>query len=239
MSEIQSMLKFSLPKLSLSKLSFLSDLSLDWHQYFRLDMTPSSRHVSAQSHSKQVTQSGFTLIEVMLVVLIAGIFAAMIGLSIGGSDTRRVLQEREELMDSIAEIRLESQDQGRMLGLIFLDQTATNPARYVVVEYDPTATDKDKRWKPSVDFKVHALPSGVELSVTPLQDNNQKPSEHLNDITSGQLSPKLIWFGNGEATAARLQLVQEGQNVGDAVEVTALGSVKKDETGTSSSEGQQ
>lgn len=225
-------------KLSLPKLSFLSDLSLDGHPYFRLDVTPSSGHVPAQSHAKQLTQSGFTLIEVMLVVLIAGIFAAMIGLSIGGSDTRRVLQEREELMDSIAEIRLESQDQGRMLGLIFLNQTATNPARYVVVEYDPTATDKEKRWKPSVDFKVHSLPLGVELTITPLQDNNQKTSEHLNDITSGSLSPKLIWFGNGEATAARLQLVQEGQNVGDAIEVTALGNVKKDETSTSSSEGQ-
>lgn len=227
MSEIQSMLKFYL----------FHRLNFDWLKHFRLNMSSSSVHLSSQHHSNRVTQSGFTLIEVMLVVLIAGIFAAMIGLSIGGSDTRRVLQEREELMDSIAEIRLESQDQGRMLGLIPLDQTATDHARYVVVEYDPTATDKDKRWKPSVDFKVHTLPLGVELTITPLQDNNQqKPSEHLNDITSGALSPKLIWFGNGEATAARLQLVQEGQNVGDAVEVTALGSVKKDETSTSNSE---
>ena len=220
------------------KFTFSNHLNLDWQKYIHVDRHVSLSSKSPQFYSSRVTQSGFTLIEVMLVVLIAGIFAAMIGLSIGGSDTRRVLQEREELMDSIAEIRLESQDQGRMLGLIYLDQTATNPARYVVVEYDPTATDKDKQWKPSVDFKVHDLPTGVELTVTPLQDNSRQPSEHLNDITSGSLSPKLIWFGNGEATAARLQLVQEGQNIGDAVEVTALGSVKKDETGTSSSEGQ-
>ena len=233
------------------KMNLLNSLNLDWRKYFQSDnstlASPSSKYylsrhalfghsTSNDSLPRHSSQTGFTLIEVMLVVLIAGIFAAMIGLSIGGSDTRRVLQEREELIDSIAEIRLESQDQGRMLGLIPLDQTATDHARYVVVEYDPTATDKDKRWKPSADFKVHALPLGVELTITPLQDNNQKTSEHLNDITSGALSPKLIWFGNGEATAARLQLVQEGQNVGDAVEVTALGSVKKDETSTSNSE---
>jgi hypothetical protein len=37
----------------------------------------------------------------------------------------------------------------------------------------------------------------------------------------------------------RLQLLQEGQNVGDAVEITSLGKVKKDETSASRSEGEQ
>ncbi len=221
------------------KISFFNRLNVYWKNHFRSDAPIVMAHVCLRSHLKKnaKNQSGFTLIEVMLVVMIAGIFAAMIGLSIGSSDTRHVLQEREELMDSIAAIRLESQDQSRMLGLIPLDQTATNPARYVVVEYDPTATDKDKQWKPAEDFKVHALPSGVELIVTPLQDNNtQNPSAHFNDITSGELSPKLIWFGNGEATAARLQLLQDGQNVGDAVEVTSLGQVKKDDSSSAKTE---
>jgi general secretion pathway protein G len=227
MHESQSMLKFSL----------INRLKLKWRKSLRPNLPSSSFNLTSQHHWRSLpTQSGFTLIEVMLVVAIAAIFAAMIGLSIGGSDTRRVFQEREELMDSIAEISLESQDQSRMLGLIPLDQTATDPARYVVVEYDPTATDKDKRWMPAADFKVHALPSNVELTVSPLQNNNQNPSAHLNDMTSGELSPKLIWFGNGEATPVRLQLLQEGQNVGDAVEITSLGKVKKDETSTSRSE---
>lgn len=217
------------------KFSLFNRLNLDWLKGSQTDTPVSNTHFPF-FHTKS-RQSGFTLIEVMLVVLIAGIFAAMIGLSIGGSDARRVLQEREELMDSIAEIRLESQDQSRMLGLIPLDQTATDPARYVVVEYDPTATDKDKQWKPADDFKVHTLPYGVALTVIPLQDNSTpSPSAHFNDITSGELSPKLIWFGNGEATAARLQLLQDGQNVGDAVEVTTLGQVKKDSTSTSRTE---
>ncbi len=180
---------------------------------------------------KSKTQQGFTLIEVMLVVLIAGIFAAMVSLSVGGSVTRRVLQEREQLVDSIAVIRLESQDQNIMLGLLTLDQTATDPARYVVMQFDPNDANKDKRWKPAEGFKVHALPTGVILNITPLQDNTrQTPSSRLNDITSSALSPKLIWFGNGEATAVQLQLLQEGQPVGDVVEVTTLGRVKKEET---------
>ncbi len=182
-------------------------------------------------------QSGFTLIEIMLVVLIAGIFAAMIGLSVGGSDLRRIMQEREELIGSIAEIRLESQDQGRMLGLVSFYQNATDPARYVVVEHDPNAEDKDKQWIPAKDFKVHPLPQDVDLTVTPLQSNDKPQTSTLfKKMTSSEFSPKLIWFGNGEATAARLQLLHEGKNVGDAVEVTALGQVRKDEDRMSTTE---
>lgn len=187
--------------------------------------------LSTQHPKKIKPEQGFTLIEVMLVVLIAGVFAAMVSLSVGGSETRRVMQEREQLIDSIAVIRLESQDQGRMLGLLALDQTATDPARYVVMQFDPNDPNKEKRWKPAEDFKVHALPTGVILTVTPLQDNTrQTPSARMNDMTASVLSPKLIWFGNGEATAVRLQLLQEGQPIGDAIEVTSLGRVKKDES---------
>jgi general secretion pathway protein G len=225
---------------SMIKYISCNDSNLGCLKPFRSNFSSSTVVFSSQQDFRKLKgQSGFTLIEVMLVVVIAAIFAAMIGLSIGGSETRRVFQEREELMGSIAEISLESQDQSRMLGFISLNQTATDPARYIVVEYDPTATDKNKKWKPATDFKVHALPSSVEVTVTPLQNTVQNPSAHFNDITSGELSPKLIWFGNGEATPVRLQLLLDGQNVGDAIEITSLGKVKKDETRRSSSENGQ
>lgn len=200
------------------------------HKHCHVDCLLLTQYSSFQHPQKHKKQHGFTLIEVMLVVLIAGVFAAMVSLSVGGSETRRVLQEREQLLDSIAVIRLESQDQSRMLGLLALDQTATDPARYVVMQFDPYDVNKDKRWKPAEGFKVHALPNGVILTITPVQDNTRPtPSAQLNDITSSTLSPKLIWFGNGEATAVRLQLLQEGLPVGDAIEVTTLGRVKKEE----------
>lgn len=189
------------------------------------------RAIDVKHLKKTKKQQGFTLIEVMLVVLIAGVFAAMVSLSIGGSETRKVLQEREQLVDSIAVIRLESQDQGRMLGLLALDQTATEAARYLVMQFDPNDPNKEKRWKPAEGFKIHELPTGVILTVTPVQDNTrQTTNTQLNDITSSSLSPKLIWFGNGEATAVRLQFSQEGQPIGDAIEVTSLGRVIRDES---------
>ncbi|MEC7121223.1 MAG: prepilin-type N-terminal cleavage/methylation domain-containing protein, partial [Pseudomonadota bacterium] len=61
---------------------------------------------------------GFTLIELMLVIVIMGVFAAIVGLSVGGAGERRLLVERERLMDNLSIIRLESIDQGRVLGLL-------------------------------------------------------------------------------------------------------------------------
>ncbi len=176
-------------------------------------------------------QRGFTLIELMIVIVIIAILASLVALSVNGSDTRKVMQEREQLQDSIAEIRLESVDQGRMLGLVPLLQTSTDPARYVVVQFDPLEKDKDKRWKLASDFKVHDLPSGVELSITLLQNNirqNQSTALERFKVDSA-LNPQMIWFGNGEATAARMQLSKDGQAIGDAVEVTTLGRVFKDD----------
>jgi general secretion pathway protein G len=177
-------------------------------------------------------QQGFTLIEIMVVIVIVSILAAMIGMSVNGSEARRVAQERDQLQDSIAEIHLESLDQGRMLGLVALLQTAAAPARYAVVQFDPSEQNKDKRWRLAPDFKVHDLPSGVNLSITVLQDSTRaNQSTALDRFKSDSaLNPQMVWFGNGEATAARLQLSQDGQPVGDAVETTALGRVLKDDS---------
>jgi len=175
-------------------------------------------------------QHGFTLIELMIVIVIVAILAAMVALSVDGSDNRKIMQEREQLQDAIAEIRLESVDQGRMLGLVPLLQTATDPARYVVVQFDPLETNKDKRWHLTNDFKIHDLPKGVELSIAPLQNStrqNQATALERFKVDS-ELNPQMIWFGNGEATAARLQLSRDGQPIGEAIEVTTLGRVFKD-----------
>ncbi len=197
-------------------------------------MRHARRHSVMSSHGVTLPirlQQGFTLIEVMVVVVIVSILAAMIGMSVGGSDTRRILQERDQLLDSIALIRLESVDQGRMLGLVPLLQTATDPARYVVVQFDPLEKNIDKRWQIAPDFKIHDLPSGVNLTITVLQvAARANQSTALDRLKSDSaLSPKMIWFGNGEATATRMQLSQDGQPVGDAIEVTALGRVLQDE----------
>jgi general secretion pathway protein G len=173
---------------------------------------------------------GFTLIELMLVIVIISIFASMVGLSVGGISERRLLQERERLTDNLALIRLESVDQGRLLGLSLVPQTATQTSGYAVVTLDPQAPERDKRWPVAEGFKFQPLPDRVRLVVTSLQPLAVGGrASALNDSDT----PRLLWFGNGEATPVRLQLQQDDQLIGAAVYVTATGQVSDSEQGDS------
>jgi len=173
-------------------------------------------------------QTGFTLIEVMLVVVLAGVFAVMVSLSVSGSEVRKAMQEREQLADSLAMIRLESADQGRMLGLVTVDETSSDPARYAVVEYDPAAATKNQRWRLANDFKPHDLPHGMGLIIrrddTAMSAQESQALEQLK--IDSVLSPDILWYGNGEATPGRLQLLLEGQPVGDALTLSSIGQVE-------------
>ena len=85
------------------------------------------------------SQQGFTLIEVMLVIVIMAVMASLIVMNVQGVDQRKVMQARELLVLNLKKIRLESADQGRILGLLIQPATDIAPAQYEVVEYRPQA----------------------------------------------------------------------------------------------------
>lgn len=177
-------------------------------------------------------QRGFTLIELMLVIVIISIFAAMVGLSVGGTSERQLLQQRERLIDNLALIRLESADQGRVLALQPISQTATQSAGYAVVGLDLQATEKAQRWPLAEDFKSQPLPDRVRLVINSLASPSPRQARSQgNTVFDEQDAPRLIWFGNGEVTPARLQLMQDDQPIGAAIYVTATGLVSDDEQG--------
>lgn len=185
-------------------------------------------------------QRGFTLIELMLVIVIISVFAAMVGLSVGGISERRLLQSRDQLKDHLAIIRLESVDQGRVLGLKTTAPTSQTVGSYTVVQWNPTAKEVNQRWLPAEGFKDNPLPEGVSLTISPLQ---APPVARPNSGNAAALTdadtPRLLWFGNGEATPVRLQLQRDGSSIGQSVSqpigaalyVTATGQVSEQEQG--------
>ena len=112
------------------------------------------------------SQQGFTLIEVMLVIVIMAVMASLIVMNVQGVDQRKVMQARELLVLNLKKIRLESADQGRILGLLIQPATDIAPAQYEVVEYRPQAnSDNSNQSKLNQSqFNQNQLPiaSGID-----------------------------------------------------------------------------
>lgn len=171
---------------------------------------------------------GFTLIELLLVIIIISVFAAMVSLSVGGTGERQLLQLREQLADDLALIRLESTDQSQLFAVQVLSETTQHPAGYQVVTLDQTAVERQNRWPAAANFKPKFLPERTRLIIQPLQSTliaGQNTALRDSD------TPKLMWFGNGEATPVRLQLMHNDQPIGAPIYVTQLGQVSDDEHG--------
>lgn len=64
------------------------------------------------------TQSGFTLIEMMVVVVILSIFAGMMTLSVGSTESRKNRAFYEHLIDSLSYVRLVSAERMQPMGLM-------------------------------------------------------------------------------------------------------------------------
>ncbi|MGA6100751.1 prepilin-type N-terminal cleavage/methylation domain-containing protein [Psychrobacter pocilloporae] len=73
-----------------------------------------SQHTSSISSHKQ---SGFTLVEIVVVVVILSIFAGMMSLSVGSSDSRKNRAFYEHFTDSLSYVRLLSAERMQPMGL--------------------------------------------------------------------------------------------------------------------------
>ncbi|WP_000841380.1 type II secretion system protein, partial [Acinetobacter baumannii] len=63
------------------------------------------------------SQKGFTLIEVMVVIVIMTIMTSLVVLNIGGVDQKKAMQARELFLLDLQKINKESIDQSRVLAL--------------------------------------------------------------------------------------------------------------------------
>uniref|UniRef100_UPI003420ACD3 pilus assembly FimT family protein n=1 Tax=uncultured Acinetobacter sp. TaxID=165433 RepID=UPI003420ACD3 len=192
------------------------------------------------------SQQGFTLIEVMLVIVIMAVMASLIVMNVQGIDQRKVMQARELLVLNLKKIRLESADQGRILGLLIQPATDIAPAQYEVVEYRPQANsdnsnqsklnqsqfnqnqpmrERDQyRWQLATDFDSQTLPEQSSLQIQSLDHQL-----NLDVLKQNDALPQIIWLGNGEAVPVRIQLYLQQQQVGDAIVLNRLGAVSDEE----------
>jgi general secretion pathway protein H len=180
-------------------------------------------------------QSGFTLFEILVVVLIIAIISGTAVLSIGVlGDDREVEREVDRAIALFTILRDEAMLQGREFGIEF------QRAGYRFVEYDVLGD----RWADvPLDelLATHTLPEGMEfelfidgrgvkLNFEPARftEDKDKDGEEAASRTFGieQYSPHVFVYSSGDMTPFELHLVQPSNDTRLAFQFDILGNTE-------------
>ncbi|RDC53239.1 type II secretion system protein [Acinetobacter lwoffii] len=172
---------------------------------------------------------GFTLIELMVVIVIMGIMASLVLLNTSGVDQRKAMQAREILLVDLQRVLREANDQSRILALDVQSATDVTPFRYGIIEYRSAAQTEqnlqNEKWQNYADFKLRSLPDHISFQIQALEQQRYAKAQN-RDLTQAN-SPQLIWLGNGEVKPVRIQFFLEDREVGAAIEIDHLGKINE------------
>ena len=186
-------------------------------------------------------QKGFTLIELMVVIVIISIIASLIVLNIDGVDQRKAMQARELLILDFKKMNREAVDQSRIYALVVQSQTDVANFGYRFDEYIPqrsqtndathrlnhsnalnSSNNNQKKWLEADAVTVRELPNRVSFTVES-QDHEFKQAQNTDLL--GNNAPKLIWLGNGEVKPVSIQIYYDQKPVGDLIQIDYLGKI--------------
>ncbi len=192
----------------------------------------------------QTHRHGFTLVEVMIVIVILSVFAGMMTLSVGGSESRRNKAFYEHLQSNINYVRLLSIEQMQPYGLAIQLAKADQPSEIRVVKLQlptfnqstpnqPVSDQAVPSWQLEKSIEPLVIPDNVDVSISPL-DNvnaiNQNLSSPAPSWLVGDQAPPVVWFGTGEATPVQLTVrAKNGDTiylVDDPLIINAAGSLE-------------
>lgn len=139
-------------------------------------------------------QAGFTLVEIMVVVVILSIFAGMMSLSVGSSESRKNRAFYEHLTDSLSYVRLLSAERMQPMGLslqtdkqgqtIPVIVTLSNP--YIAYQTTATLANGDSTPKNAMEMSADLTSMSVakgEQSPTPSWEI--EPEVSLPELPAG------------------------------------------------------
>ena len=112
----------------------------------------------------QHSQTGFTLVEIIVVIVILSIFAGMISLSVGSSDTRKNRAFYEHLTDSLGYVRLLSVERMQPMGLSLHADNQGQVTPIIVTLAHPYAHYQTQNTPNTLNNSASTAKNAMELS---------------------------------------------------------------------------
>ncbi|MCL1077150.1 type II secretion system protein GspH [Parashewanella spongiae] len=179
---------------------------------------------------KSLRQAGFTLLEVMLVVLLMGLSAAVVTLSFSHAGAQEALEKQAKKFIASAELVLdETVLSGQLLGLVI------EPDSYRFVMYH------EQKWQPLESDRLlgdQVMPEGVGLEVVvdglPLVQSDEDDQSLFDDDSGDPLidrteeekkkhpEPQILLFPSGEISAFELHFITTDE-YGNNIDVLVVG----------------
>ena len=135
-------------------------------------------------------QTGFTLIELLVVVVIVGILAAALALSLGGSSERELANTAERFQALLGHACSQAELSGREIGV------AIGTDGYAFSRLDGDAW---RAYGKDDELRARRWPAGLRLEFT-------RAGRALELATPEQAQPQLVCFSSGELTPFALVL---------------------------------
>ena len=160
--------------------------------------------------SCRLTQRGFTLIEIMVVMLIIGIMITATVLSSGIAHGDRDLEkERDRILGLTDYMREQASLQNREFGIRCYD----GGYEFVVYNRDPNNMDAGL-WQRVADdplMRSRHLPEGLDLELAVDGRRIKLPPEEVKD---DELAPQVLLYSSGELNLFELTLRREPAGAG-------------------------
>jgi general secretion pathway protein H len=161
---------------------------------------------------------GFTLVEILVVVVIMAVVISMAVLSIGVTGRDSQLDEESRRIEGLVDLLHERAVlEGRDFGILI------EPAGYEFLVYD-TARSRWRAINDEHEFRHRELPKGVTLQ---LELDSQvvvlKPIERKGASDEAPPAPQVAIAASGEGTPFRLTLMREATRARASVAGNALG----------------